>query len=185
MTEGRPKAACPFLLSARPYVLQNMSKAEKIEQLIEELSLPIADRLGLEIVQVRFLTQRGRATLRIIVDKERSDGKPGSGVNVDDCADLSRALSAILDEDDTIVEGEYHLEVSSPGLERPLVKLTDFERFSGDEARIKTSAPVEGQRNFKGILRGVSGDSIDLEEDGLRKAIPFKLIVKANLIPRL
>jgi len=162
-----------------------MSKAKSIEHLIEELCLPIADRLGLELVQVRFLTQRGKATVRIIIDRERDDGKPGSGVNVDDCADLSRALSAHLDEDDSIIDVEYSLEVSSPGLERPLVKLADFERFSGDEARIKTSAPVGGQRNFKGTLRGVSGDSIDLEEDGLRKAIPFELIVKANLIPRL
>lgn len=162
-----------------------MSKAENIERLIEELCLPIAERLGLEVVQVRFLTQRGRATVRIIVDRERGDGKPGSGVNVDDCADLSRGLSAILDEDESLIDVEYTLEVSSPGLERPLVKLADYERFSGDEARIKTSAAVGGQRNFKGILRGISEDSIVLEEDGLRKAIPFELIVKANLIPRL
>lgn len=162
-----------------------MSKAENIERLIEELCLPIAERLGLEVVQVRFLTQRGRATVRITVDRERSDGMPGSGVDVDDCANLSRDLSAILDEDESLIDVEYTLEVSSPGLERPLVKLADYERFSGDEARIKTSAAVGGQRNFKGILRGISEDSIVLEEDGLRKAIPFELIVKANLIPRL
>ncbi len=161
-----------------------MSSADHIEKTLSELAEPICAARGLELVGVRYLAQKGSATGQVIIDKERDDGLDGSGVDVDDCAAVSRALSAYLDEDEDLIRGKYSLEVSSPGLERPLMKPEHFERFVGREARVKTAVPVEGQRNFKGIIRGFVDGSVILEEGGKEKRVPFENVVKANLIPR-
>ena len=109
---------------------------------------------------------------------ERPDGR----MNVDDCAALSRALSEFLDREDPI-EGEYLLEVSSPGIDRPLTRITDFARWAGHEARIELQAPdANGRKRFKGLLLGLSGHEVVIEADGQRLFFPFRAIAEAKLV---
>jgi ribosome maturation factor RimP len=161
-----------------------MPSIAEIEAKLSGLAAPICGELGLELVGVRYLVQRGMGTVQVIIDRERPDGGEGSGVDVEDCATVSRRLSSILDEDEDLIRDKYSLEVSSPGLERPLMRPEHYERFAGHEAKLKTSVPVDGQRNFKGIIRGFVDGSIILEEDGKQKTIPFEDVVKGHLIPR-
>ena len=102
-------------------------------------------------------------------------------MTVDDCADLSRAISPILDEEDPI-EGNYSLEVSSPGLDRPLVKLSDYDRFKGFEAKVETSVLLNGRKRFSGRLKGTEGGDVVLTTDGEDVKIPFTDVVKAKLL---
>ncbi len=155
-----------------------MGSQEKIEQTVQGIAEPIARSLGLEIVHVQYRREGGGFVLRVMI--ERRDG----GINVEDCANVSRELSAVLDVEDPI-ETQYHLEVSSPGLDRPLIKLADFVRFQGREITVRTHKPVEGRRNYRGRLDGVDGDRIALTVDGAQYKIPHAAIEKANLIPLL
>ena len=149
---------------------------EQVAQLLE----PIIRDLGLELVDCEFKKfGRGHA-LRVFIDK------PG-GVNLDDCADVSRELSVQLDVEDCI-PGRYTLEVSSPGLDRPLKRLEDFARFSGQLAMIKTSELHPDERGsmrktFLGTIDGVEGDTVlvTLREGGIAARIPLSHIAKANL----
>jgi ribosome maturation factor RimP len=120
----------------------------------------------------------GKFERRVQVMAERLDGRP---ISIDDCANISRALSALLDVEDPI-EGSYTLEVSSPGLDRPLLKLKDYERYAGHEARVETSAAIEGRRKFKGRLLGADGDRVRLEVDGRQIALDFASIARAKLV---
>lgn len=133
--------------------------------------------MGYEIVRVQLGGGRRSATLQIMCD--RLDGQ---GLTLDDCAEISRLASAVLDVEDPIA-GEYTLEVSSPGLDRPLTRPKDFDRFAGCEARIELSLPVDGRKRFRGVLRGLEGETVLLETgDGpCRLALPD--IEKARLIP--
>ena len=117
-----------------------------------------------------------RKTIQIMA--ERPDGT----MNVDDCAELSHALSEFLDSEDPI-EGEYVLEVSSPGIDRPLTRITDFARWSGHEAKIELAvADANGRKRFKGLLLGLDGNDVVFESDGQRLAIPFRSIAEAKLV---
>ena len=150
------------------------------------LFAPVAQDLGLELVGVEF-SPGSRAVVRVFIDRE-----PG-GVTVDDCADMSRAISALLDVEDP-VPGQYTLEVSSPGFDRPLFRLADFARFAGQPARVRllralmvqpSNAPgARPQRNFCGVLQGVEGGDVlmALDEDTLVR-LPFADIDKAHLDP--
>lgn len=113
---------------------------------------PTIEGLGFELVRIRLMGGR-RATLQIMA--ERPDG----GIEVDDCARISRAVSAVLDVEDPI-SGEYTLEVSSPGIDRPLTRLKDFERYEGYEVRLETSELIDGRRRFRGVLGGVEGGEV-------------------------
>jgi len=144
--------------------------AAAIERLIE----PAIEAAGFEIVRVRFMGANAR-TLQIMV--ERRDRRQ---VLVDDCAEISRLVSAILDVEDP-VPGSYVLEVSSPGIDRPLVRLGDYERFAGFEARIETDAPVAGRRRFRGRLKGVRDGNVLVECDGDVLSVPFAGIRRAAL----
>lgn len=145
---------------------------DKIAAIIE----PSLKDMGYDIVQIRFI-ESGRHTLQIMA--ERMDGK---NMTVDDCADISHSVSALLDVEDPI-KGQYTLEISSPGIDRPLVKLQDFERFNGYEAKLETKLPIDGQKRFKGRLRGTENNNIALEtEDGIKKSIPFNAIRSAKLL---
>ena len=126
----------------------------------------------------------GEKVARITIDRERSDGLPGSSVSLDDCQSVSRALGAVLDEQPELVPGAFRLEVSSPGLERPLVKSADFERFAGREAKIKTFEPIEKQRTFQGELLGVDDGVVRIESQGRVVLVPLAGIAKANLVHR-
>jgi ribosome maturation factor RimP len=145
---------------------------------------PLCARRGVELVQVLLMSQRGSGLLRVIIDRPRDDGKPGSGVDIDDCTEISRELSAILDEDPELVPGSFQLEVSSPGLERPLVKEADYLRFEGREAAIKTREPIDGRRSFRGTLAGVADEQIQLDMSDRRASIPLEAVVKAHLVHR-
>ncbi len=130
---------------------------------------------GMELVHVAYQRESGGWTLRIYIDT------PG-GVTLDDCVHISRQLSDLLD---VIFEpyGPYRLEVSSPGPDRPLAKKEDFERFKGQVARIRRVEPVEGQKNFTGVLAGVSNDGVTLLIADKKIAIPFGEIRSARLRP--
>ncbi len=124
-----------------------------IDRRMAEIVTPIIEGMGFELVRVRLMSSTKSKTLQLMV--ERPDG----GIEVDECAEISTAVSAILDVEDPI-EDEYTLEVSSPGIDRPLTRLKDFATFEGHEAKIETTEMIDGQRRFKGQLAGVEGDEV-------------------------
>ena len=143
-----------------------------------ELLDPVAEVAGYAIVRLRLMGGSHQRRLQIMAERP-SDGD----MNVEDCARLSRALSEVLDAADPIA-GEYTLEVSSPGVDRPLTRLADFATFQGHEARLELDRLAEGRKRFKGLLAGVEGDqvAIDLEGEAETALIPFSWIVEAKLI---
>ena len=141
---------------------------------IEGLIAPVLADLGFGLVRVMLLAKR-RRTLQVMA--ERADGSP---VGVDDCVTISRALSALLDAADPI-PGAYDLEVSSPGIDRPLVRPVDFERFAGFEAEVVTREPVDGRRRFRGRLLGLRDDDVELRHEGGTFSIPVAAIAEAKL----
>jgi ribosome maturation factor RimP len=143
-----------------------------------ELLDPVAEAAGYDIVRLRLMG--GEHARRLQVMGER----PADGdMNVEDCARLSRAISEVMDAADPIA-GEYTLEVSSPGVDRPLTRLKDFETFEGYEARIELDRMAEGRKRFKGVLAGVDGESvaIDLEGEEHTALVPFTWITDAKLV---
>jgi ribosome maturation factor RimP len=140
------------------------------ERLINLLEAPI-EALGYELVELEFPPH----LLRIYIDRE-------GGVTVDDCEKVSRQVSGVLDVEDPI-PGHYTLEVSSPGLDRPLRKAADFVRFAGGQARIELSLPLEGRRRFAGALKGCEGEEVLIEVDGTLHRLPLEGIAKARLVP--
>ncbi len=146
-------------------------RAETIERLVKA---PLRAE-GFDIVRV-ILSGERRPKLQIMV--ERLDGR---AVSVDDCALASRRVSAVLDVEDPVA-GPYVLEVSSPGIDRPLTRLGDFERFAGFEARVELRVPVAGRRRFRGRLLGVDHDRIRLETEGEEIELSFDQIQKAKLV---
>jgi ribosome maturation factor RimP len=134
----------------------------------------IVESSGMELVHAEIRREGGRLVLRLYIDKE-------GGVTLDDCARVSRLVSAQMDAEDPIPD-RYTLEVSSPGLDRPLNRDRDFARFAGHQVRVSTAAPLEGQRNFAGRLQGLAEGIVRLVLEGGREvAIPRDLITKARL----
>jgi len=146
-----------------------------VTERIAELVTPSLEAAGFELVRV-MLTGGERPTLQVMA--ERADETP---ITVDDCADISRVISAILDVEDPI-KGTYTLEVSSPGIDRPLVRRKDFERYAGFEAKVETAAPIDGRRRFRGRLLGLDGDDVRLALEAGEAAIPFSAIDRAKLV---
>jgi ribosome maturation factor RimP len=148
---------------------------ENLEGRIRDLAEPAAASMGLEIVLVEIKGGSHRPVVRAYIDR------PG-GITLADCERFSKRLSVLLDVEDWIPY-RYTLEVSSPGLDRPLVKEADFQRFAGNSARIQTRRPLEGQKNFKGRIQGAADGVVALEtEQGKRVEIAVGEIKKANLI---
>ena len=146
-----------------------------IEAKISDLIEPSLDALGYDLVRVKMSGQAKR-TLQIMAErKDRRD------MTVDDCAEISRNVSAILDVEDP-VPGAYDLEVSSPGIDRPLVREEDYVRFAGQVARVETERPIDGRRRFRGRLKGLDGDAIAIDCDGTEARIPLAEIVRAKLL---
>ncbi len=133
--------------------------------------------LGFELVDVELMGGRQHQTLRVYIDSPQ-------GVTVDDCADVSRQLSAILDVEDPF-PGSYTLEVSSPGLDRPLVTPADFRRFQGAVVKIRLLQPQDGRRNFTGRLVEATAEAAVVEVDGARFSLPFDVIERARLVPQI
>jgi ribosome maturation factor RimP len=138
------------------------------------LAEPLCVSEGLELVHLEFQREPGGRTLRIYIDK------PG-GVVVDDCVAISRQLSDLLDVG-LVLEGAYNLEVSSPGINRPLGKHSDFDRFKGHQAKIKLARPVDGQKNFQGVLLGTTHERVKLQVVDRTVVVDFNNIAKAQLI---
>lgn len=139
-----------------------------------QLAEPLCQGEGMELVHVEYQREPAGRTLRIYLDK------PG-GVTLDDCVNVSRQLGDLLDVG-LETEAPYRMEVSSPGLQRPLGKLSDFERFQGSRVKVRTAQPIQGRKNFTGTLQGLSGPSVLLMVDDQRVSIAFADIVKAHLI---
>ena len=130
-----------------------------MDRRLADIVTPVIEGLGFELVRIRLMGGATR-TLQIMADK------PEGGIEVDHCGDISTAVSAVLDVEDPIEEN-YVLEVSSPGIDRPLTRLKDFEMWKGWEARIETTELIDGRRRFKGTLGGVEGEEVLIEiEDG-------------------
>ena len=163
-----------------------MTKAtEQLVNSLEQLIDPICRAHGVELVDVRYLREPKGAVIRVIIDRDVPGVEVGSGVSLEDCTAVSRDVSTSLDvHEDLFPSSEFRLEVSSPGLERPLVKLADFERFSGREVKLKTQIPIERQRRFHGKLLRVVDQSIELDQDGKVLLIPHGEIAQANLVYR-
>lgn len=138
----------------------NMVAKAPIDQRLAKIVRPTIEGMGFELVRLRLIGSK-TPTLQIMAEK------PDGTMEVDDCALLSQTLSALLDVEDPI-EGEYTLEVSSPGIDRPLTRLADFERWQGFVAKLETAEPIEGRRRFKGTLEGVENGEVLIEiEEGL------------------
>ena len=136
---------------------------------------PVVESMGYELVGVEFLGAGAYGTLRVYIDRD-------SGVNLDDCAAISHQISGILDVEEPIKQA-YDLEVSSPGIERPLFKLADFERYAGKTVRIKLAVGLLGRKNFKGELQGVAESKlVTIKVDGEVFDLPYADIAKANLV---
>jgi ribosome maturation factor RimP len=147
-------------------------KAAEIERLIA----PSLAATGYEVVRVLLMGGARHATLQIMI--ERTDR---AAVSVDDCTIASRTVSALLDVEDPIA-GTYTLEVSSPGIDRPLVKPQDFVRFAGYEARFESRTPVDGRRRFRGRLLGMDGDRVHIATPEGETKVPFQEVQRAKLV---
>ncbi len=139
-----------------------------IDRRLADIISPVIEGLGFELVRIRLMGGKTR-TLQIMVDR------PEGGIEVDECATCSTAISAVLDVEDPI-EDNYILEVSSPGIDRPLTRLKDFDMWVEYEARLETTELIDGRRRFKGILQGTEGDEvlIEIEEGGATLTIGLK-----------
>jgi ribosome maturation factor RimP len=142
-----------------------------------ELFEPVVVGMGYELVEIEYHPNPKHGVLRLYIDRE-------SGIQLDDCTEVSRQVSALIDVEDPI-SGHFNLEVSSPGLDRPLRKMEDFLRFKGEVAKINMSMPIDGQKNFKGRLSGVEDDLLILECEDKVVRLPITAIHKARLVPNI
>jgi ribosome maturation factor RimP len=143
---------------------------------IEAMIAPSLEAMGYRVVRVAVTGGRRAATLQVMA--ERADER---AMTVDDCADISRTVSALLDVADPIA-GAYTLEVSSPGIDRPLVRREDFARFAGFEAKVELNQPVAGRRRFRGKLLGVEGEAVRLLVDEAPVELPLAQVARAKLV---
>ena len=138
---------------------------------------PAIERLGYELVDIELKLGGRDGMLRVYLDKV-------DGIDIEDCETVSHQVSAILDVEDAL-SGHYTLEVSSPGLDRTLTKPAHFERFMGEDVRVKLRFPLEGRRNFKGALKSADEKQIEIEVDGQSHSLPLTMIESARLVPQL
>ena len=171
-SSGGRKAAAFCLVSGRRSLRGKTAEDRSLLELLD----PVAEACGYEIVRLRLM---GGTTRRLQIMAERPDGD----MNVEDCTRLSRAISEVMDAADPI-SGEYTLEVSSPGIDRPLTRLKDFETYEGLEAKIELDRLAEGRKRFRGVVAGVDGANvgIDLEGEEETAMVPFAWIVEAKLV---
>ncbi|TXH96788.1 MAG: ribosome maturation factor RimP [Pseudomonas sp.] len=149
--------------------------SSKLEQL-QAMLAPVIESLGYQCWGVEFISQGRHSLLRVYIDH-------ANGILIDDCEIVSRQVGAVLDVEDPI-SSEYTLEVSSPGMDRPLFTLEQFARHAGELVKIKLRSPFDGRRNFQGLLRGVEEQDVVVLVDDHEFLLPIDLIEKANIIPR-
>ncbi len=150
--------------------------AANVQQQLQELIEPLVSTLGYQLWGLEFSAHGNRKLLRVFIDGPK-------GISVDDCAITSRQISSVLDVEDPI-NGEYMLEVSSPGMDRPLFNTEQFEMFVGHVVKVKLATPFEGRRHFKGILSQVDSDEARVVVADFEYSLPMELIEKANVVPR-
>lgn len=143
---------------------------------LETRLAPLVERLGYELWELEYSPGRGNGFLRLYIDA-------GAGITLDDCERVSRAVSEVLDAEDPI-PGHYMLEVSSPGLERPLRTAEHFARFVGATVHVETVQAIEGRRRFMGALTAAGAETVEVEVDGKRWTLPLSGIRKAHLAPQ-
>ena len=148
----------------------------KFEQKLTAMLRPAVEGVGKELLGIEYISAGNNSILRLFIDHE-------NGINVDDCAEVSRQVGAILDVEDPIGP-EYNLEVSSPGLDRPLFDLEHFQAVIGETITVKLSMPLNGRRKFKGILEAIDNELLIVVVDGQDYELVFSNIDKANLVPK-
>lgn len=148
----------------------------KFEHKLTEMLRPAVEGVGKELLGVEYISAGNNSVLRLFIDHE-------NGINVDDCAEVSRQVGAILDVEDPI-GSEYNLEVSSPGVDRPLFDLAQFQAVIGETITVKLSMPLNGRRKFKGILETIENDILIVVVDGQDYELLFSNIDKANLVAK-
>ena len=165
-------------IKAKPAASEQVAISNKAWQELVAQAKSLAQRLceaeGMELVHVEFQRETGGRILRLYIDQ------PG-GVTLNDCVNISRQMGDLLD---VAIEnaGPYNLEVSSPGTDRPLSKESDYDRFKGNIAKIKTTTPIGGQKNFKGVLSGITAGIVSLLVGDVTVAIPLQEIARARLV---
>ncbi|WP_157981329.1 ribosome maturation factor RimP [Aliidiomarina sanyensis] len=148
--------------------------ATLVERLTNMLE-PAVSAAGYELVGIEFVRAK-QSTLRVYIDHE-------DGITVDDCADVSHQVSAVLDVEDPI-NSEYNLEVSSPGMDRPLFNISHYDRFRGEEVSVQLTVAIQNKRNFKAVIVDVTGDSVTFKIGEESLNVPVNAIKKANLVPK-
>ena len=157
-----------------------MGGADILEQ-VRQTAARVASSYGLEIFDVQYRREGQGMMLRVLIDRPGASATADESVSVDDCANVSRDLSAMLDVED-VVPSQYTLEVSSPGLDRPLRRAEDYQRFAGRRAKLVMRQAVDGQTFFRGTLGGVdAGDVLIDADDRKRHRVPLGAITRANL----
>jgi ribosome maturation factor RimP len=160
--------------------VHDSSRLVQLRQVVE----PICAAHGLALVDARFTNEHG-FVLKILIERPGADAKSGAQVSLDDCQRVSRDVSAALDDKEGVApQGAYRLEVGSPGLDRPLFTLSDFQRFAGETISVTSHKPVAGRRRFSGKLVGVEDQQVVLEQDGQLIKLQHAEIAKANLVYR-
>lgn len=147
--------------------------AETVIERVEAVALPVLEESGLELVDIQYRREQNGWILRLIIDKQ-------DGLNLNDCAAVSREISQLLDIEN-FIDQAYNLEVTSPGLDRPLKSIAEFERFVGRKAKIKTIDPIAGEHVFIGKINRTEGESIVLEVGTKEVTILFSQVAKAKL----
>lgn len=147
-----------------------------LELRLTEMLSPSVDALGFELLGIEFIRAGNHSTLRIYIDHE-------NGISVDNCADVSHQVSAILDVEDPIAT-EYSLEVSSPGVDRPLFTIEHFALVVGETVNVRLNVPQDGRRNFKGLLKSVEDDMINIKVDNQIFTLFIDNVAKANLVAK-
>lgn len=142
---------------------------------VEELVAPVLGNLGYTLIEREFVQDSGAWVLRLYIDRE-------GGVTIDDCARASHAVEDLIAVEE-VVPVRYRLEVSTPGIARPLRARADFEKYLGAKARIRTTHPIDGRGNFKGVLEGLEGDAVSMMIDNVRYLVPLDAIDRARLEP--
>ena len=145
-----------------------------MDKRLAEIVQPVIEDMGFELVRIRLMSGE-TPTLQIMAER------PQGGIEVDDCAEISTAVSAVLDVEDPILDA-YTLEVSSPGIDRPLTRLKDFETYEGYEARVETAEMIDGRKRFKGVLAGIEGNEVLINLDEGTVGLDFDWLADAKLV---
>ncbi len=161
-----------FLLGKR--LVANLVAKAAIDRRLADIIAPVIEGMGYELVRVRFMAG-GKKTVQIMAER------PGGGIQIDQCAEISSAVSAVLDVEDPIQDA-YALEVSSPGIDRPLTRLRDFGTFEGFEAKLETQDPIDGRKRFRGVLAGTEGDEVLINIDEGTIGLKLDWLVDARLV---